>query len=134
MIKGECEHKRVKKMYARTNKREHEGQIAIKGHREGLLVKIKNKEEDLKSADSQGVKGPGEDSPVIFGLPPQPKKKRGRPKKSFFALGSEDNDCLPQTSFDAHHHISDSQRFAVDIPKFLAEYGNDPGVKVHLKV
>ncbi|THG95202.1 hypothetical protein EW026_g6403 [Hermanssonia centrifuga] len=75
---GECEHKRVKKMYARTNKREHEGQIATKGHREGLLVKIKEKEKDLKPCDSQQSMHPGDVPPPIHGLPSQPKKKEGK--------------------------------------------------------
>ncbi len=101
LCKGECEHKRVKKMYARTNKREHEGQIATKGHREGLLVKIKEKEKDLKPCDSQQLMHPGDVPPPIHGLPSQPKKKRGRPKKNSIALGPEDDDRLPQTSFHA---------------------------------
>ncbi|PSR77770.1 hypothetical protein PHLCEN_2v7713, partial [Hermanssonia centrifuga] len=106
--RGECEHKHVKKMYAQTNKWKHEGQIAAKGHREGLLVKIKEKEKDLKSSEAQQSKDPGDVLTVSLCEPPsQPKKKRGRPKKNSFVLGPEDEDRLPETSFHAHYHISD---------------------------
>ncbi|PSR74642.1 hypothetical protein PHLCEN_2v9671, partial [Hermanssonia centrifuga] len=131
LSQGECEHKRVKRMYARTNKRKHEGQIAAKDHREGLLVDIKKRDEEvvkaqeaaLSPSDSANLSRTHENSE------PQPKRKRGRPRKKFFGLGPEDNDHLPQTSFDAHHHMSDSRRFGINIPKFLAENSEDPGVK-----
>ncbi len=123
-------------MYAWRNKRKHEGQIAAKDRREGLLVDIKKRDEEVVKAQeaasslSVSTKSPNDMSQTHDDSEPQPKRKRGRPRKKYFGLGPEDNDNLPQTSFDAHHHMSDSRRFGIDIPKFLAENSEDPGVKV----
>ncbi len=122
-------------MYARTNKRSHEGQIAAKDRREGLLVDIKKQDEEVlkrgaAKSTSHSAKFADDPSSSHNISEPHKKKKRGRPRKEYFGLRPEDDDRLSHTSFDAHHHISDSRRFAINIPKFLADNSEDPGVKV----
>ncbi len=122
-------------MYARTNKRSHEGQIAAKDRREGLLVDIKKEDEEVRKMRGaarptpNSAECPADPSPN-HGISEPQQKKRGRLRKEYFGLGPEDDDQLSHTLFDVHHHISDTRRFGVNIPKFVSENSEDPGVKV----
>ena len=63
------------------------------------------------------------------------KRKRGRPAKSrFFDVSktriAQEDDTLPATNFDAHHHISDSKQVWLDVLTLVADHHGDPAVKV----
>ncbi|PSR76359.1 hypothetical protein PHLCEN_2v8499 [Hermanssonia centrifuga] len=133
---GECEHKRVKKFYGRTNKHQHEGQIAAKQRREELLEKIKDQDEEAKKARLIAQKKLSEilqeseinsDLQMSHSDQIEP-KKRGRPRKEYFGLTEKQQDPLPQTSYSAHHHISESRRYHTDVTAWLAKNRDDPSL------
>ncbi len=119
-------------MYARTNKCSHEGQIAAKDRRKGLLVNIKKQDEEVqkKRGASRLTSDSAKSLSPNHAISKPQQKRRGRPRKEFFGLGAEDDDRLLHTSFDVHHQISDTRRFGINIPKFLSDNSEDPGVKV----
>ncbi len=119
----------MKKFYARTNKSRHEGQIAAKEHREGLLFGIKEKDEVAKKAAAEQHKA--QETNLGRQAPDQP-KKRGRPRKDRFGLLPNKEEHLPQTSYHSHHHISNSQRSGFEITTWLAQHSDDPGLKVSI--
>ncbi|THG92753.1 hypothetical protein EW026_g8258 [Hermanssonia centrifuga] len=134
---GECEHKRVKKFYGRTNKHQHEGQIAAKQRREELLEKIKDQDEEAKKArliaqnklsKTLQESETNSDLQMMSHSDRLEPKKWGRPQKEYFGLTEKQQDPLPQTSYSAHHHISKSRRYHTDVTTWLAKNRDDPGL------
>lgn len=67
---------------------------------------------------------------------PQAAPKRGQPRKSRAAasLDQSQRDLLPMTSFEAHHHISDSRTDSVELKKWLSENKDDPAFHVSARL
>lgn len=51
-------------------------------------------------------------------------------RKHIHHVGFSDNDPLPPTDIDFHHHISDSTRYPHNVFSFIREPPNDPAKKV----
>jgi hypothetical protein len=113
-FQGELEHRRVKRFYARTNKRKNFGcQIAKQQRRERLLKRIREqwtdrREELQTNATPETLRSPA-------------------PNVSF-----EDSDPLPKTLPEVHHHISNTTRLKENIFRWVDfhEQAGDQAVKV----
>ncbi|KAE9391050.1 hypothetical protein BT96DRAFT_1062353 [Gymnopus androsaceus JB14] len=98
---GESEHRRVKRLYKRTNRRRHAPQIAKHEYRGRVLRKIR---ESLKRTQQQ--------------------KTRGK-----FALGLMDSEPLPFSDPSAPYQVATGQNFPLDIRQFMSERQGDLAMK-----
>ena len=98
--KGELEHRRVKKFYARTNKNAAIRQITRLERREDALRRIQRR----KARESATTVKP--------------------------YLTFTESEALPYTPPVLHHHISDLRNFPVNITSFLASFQGDPAISV----
>ncbi|KAJ3552779.1 hypothetical protein NM688_g3974 [Phlebia brevispora] len=116
---GESEHKRVKGWYGLVNKNKHEGQIATKQQRQKALMEIKKRDVVATEAREEAERANEADQEKI--------------RYSRFQFGTTWTDVedeeLGRTSFDAHHHIGDSQRVHEDIFKLSDTNSKDPALR-----
>jgi len=103
---GELEHRRVKKFFSRTNKKQYQRQIAKHEQRERRLhqMRMGNQPTLNPSVSSTASSAP--------------------------ALAPHDLDPLPFTDPAVHYHMSQSQRNYIDITSWLADNKQDPALKV----
>jgi hypothetical protein len=99
---GELEHRRVKKFFSRTNKKQYQRQITKHEQRERRLHQMQTGN--------------------------QPTLKRSA--SSTPALAFHDSDPLPFTDPAVHYHMSQSQRHYIDVTSWLADNKQDPALKV----
>lgn len=97
---GELEHRRVKRLYGRTNKKSATKQITILERRETRLLRARRAAQSIRPSHSHHV-GPLSDA-----------------------------DPLPYTDPAMHHHMSDSRRHSQDAFSFSRLFTNDPATKV----
>lgn len=97
---GELEHRRVKRLYGRTNKNKYEEQIAKQEQRQRTLREVRRR---LKDADNANVNPPAE----------IPLKKKS----------------LKQ-SLNDHYYISSSGQTSVTISEYLTAHQNDTAFTV----
>jgi hypothetical protein len=103
---GELEHRRVKRLYGKTNKNKAIRQIAVHERRETRLRRAREARERQKKMEE--VNG-----------------------HHVHQLRFSDNDPLPYTGVDMHHHISNSVNHPLDIFAFLRSFDlHDPATKV----
>lgn len=106
VFKGEREHRRVKRFYARTNKNKFTRQCAYHEWRERILRNMKRKADKGKAKDTSA----------------------NRCKEN--SLNFTDSEPLPFTAPKVYHHISESKRFYVDLTQWLGNNAGDPATKV----
>jgi hypothetical protein len=117
-FQGELEHRRVKRFYARTNKRKTFGhQIAKQQRRERLLKQIR---EQWKEREELHAKAVQLDSEPLHSPAPN--------------VSFEDSDPLPKTLPEVHYHISNTTRLKDNIFRWVDfhEQNSDDAVKVSL--
>ena len=101
--KGELEHRRVKRFYARTNKtKTFVTQISKHFRRERILRKISQRAEKEAANNNSFLPGSGDTTSDLLL-----------------------SDPLPLTPPEAHHHISNTQQFYENIPRWLDEHDGD---------
>lgn len=106
VVKGEVEHRRVKRFYARTNKgRTFERQIARHQRRERLLRNIAKRAEKAKET--------GQDRPSTHP-----------------AVPLHESDPLPPTLPEQHTHISNTKRLRLNLFQWLDDNENDAALEV----
>ncbi|KAE9382735.1 hypothetical protein BT96DRAFT_845113, partial [Gymnopus androsaceus JB14] len=98
---GELEHRRVKRLYVRTNKIQFTFQIARHEQRRRALMKLKTK-------------------------PPANRGHATRSMVSKPSLSFADSDPLPFTDPSTRYHISSSTRFSQNITTWLSDLEDDP--------
>lgn len=122
---GELEHRRVKRFYARTSRKNYRGQIAQHIRREKILHDIVERETARRhriAGDSTTAVGNAQSGAT--------RRKRGRPRKEKPTLDLYEDDPLTATPFNAQHQISDSEREHSDITIWALKNAHDPAVKV----
>src|ERR1700733_4801379 len=102
-LKGEHEHRRVKRFYPTTNKINHADGIAKRQHREKLLFNMG--QQRLNSA-----------TPI----------RRNR----IGGHSINNGEALPFMAPDKHHHISTSTKQYDDVYRWVAERSEDPAYEV----
>jgi hypothetical protein len=107
VLKGELEHRRIKRFYARTNKCRAVTQISRLEARKRILERMARKMTDHQ----------------------MPSAKAGA-QKSRMTIGFCDTEPLLKTLPEAHHHISHSRDFHLRIAPWLAGSQRDPLTKV----
>lgn len=118
LFQGELEHRRVKRFYARTNKRKTFGrQIAKQQRRERLLKQIR---EQWKEKEKLQTKATQPDSETLHSPAPN--------------VSFENSDPLPKMLPEVHHHISNTTRLKENIFRWVDfhEQNGDDAVKVSL--
>ncbi|KAF8156614.1 hypothetical protein B0H34DRAFT_658016 [Crassisporium funariophilum] len=129
-FKGELKHKRVKRFYARTNKTKmFVTQIAKHLRRERILCKIFQR---VKHQAAE--KNPLSSNVAANSSTSLPSRQPPAPSIPF-----EQSDPLPLTPPELHHHISNTQQFHENIPRWLDLHDEDvalinflPQLKDHL--
>ena len=130
LAQGEKEHQDIKALYAFTNKTNAERDIALKEGRQKALITIKTLDplaNALLAAQPDAQAGDTASAP--------PKRKVGRPRKDdrTFGLGKSQDETLPATPFNDHHHISESRRFWEDARMMTVNNDKDPALKVRAR-
>jgi hypothetical protein len=97
--KGELEHRRVKRFYARTNKIKFARGIAKQQRRERLLYKLRQKAQNARDTDSHLI------------------------------VNFSEQEVLPQCSPESQYQISDSRRLHWDLTAWLHKNREDLAVK-----
>lgn len=117
-FKGELEHRRVKKYYARTNKNCATRQITRLERREHVLL------HRMRSTISQ-------EKQRDFSTERAGSKRRKVKVKASPTMDFVQSESLPYTPPEYHHHISTSRNFPVHIQNLLdSTTDNDPAIKV----
>ena len=120
--KGELEHRRVKRFYARTNKtKTFVTQIAKHLRRERVLRKISQRAR-IKAANNTRTPCPPSSGTGTLKLPPEPQVQANVGQHS---IPFEQSDPLPLTPPEVHHHISNTQQFYENIPQWLDLHEGD---------
>lgn len=101
IYQGELAHRLVKRFYTRTNKINAVKHIAKQERRHARLRRARDA------------------------------AKLHLHRKHIHHVGFSDNDPLPCTGIDIHHHISDSTRYYHSLLSFVRDPPNDPAKKVH---
>ena len=117
-FQGELEHRRVKRFYARTNKRKTFGrQIATQQWRERLLKQIRQQWKEPEREELH-AKATQPDSETLHSPAPN--------------VSFEDSDPLPKTLPEVHYHISNTTRLRDNIFRWVDfhEQNDDDAVKV----
>ena len=138
-LKGELEHCRVKKFYARTNKNDAVRQMTRLERREDALRRIHQKK---AAAGSKGMPVKDPNLEEVLGQPQivsgsirvtQVRRKKARKSVKMTVkpyLTFTESEALPYTPPALHHHISDSRNFPANITSFLASFQGDPAISV----
>ncbi|KAI0069989.1 hypothetical protein K474DRAFT_1569159, partial [Panus rudis PR-1116 ss-1] len=121
---GELEHRRAKRFYRRAHKAHHISQISKLQLRQRKLKKMANrlaKTSNFSVLPERDVDGP-------------PRKKirlddNAPPCQEPSAIRFEDDDPLPKTSPDVRYHISNSNRYYIEIRDWLSRRSDDPAYK-----
>lgn len=100
VAQGELEHRRVKRLFGRTNKNGYIKQMTQHEHRESRLLRQR------RTTEHQHAKA--------------------HPHHVDFA----ESDPLPYADAHLHHHISDSKKHGQDLFSFSKKNPNDPACKV----
>jgi hypothetical protein len=144
--KGELEHRRVKKFYARTNKNVAVRQMTRLERREDALRRIQQNlkkavvgslAKEMDSEDPKDVSGQPQTAAAASGSIHVNQFHRKKAKKSAKTtmnlkpyLTFTESEALPYTPPLLHHHISDSRNFPANITSFLASFQGDPAISV----
>ncbi|KAJ7660161.1 hypothetical protein DFH06DRAFT_1472251 [Mycena polygramma] len=110
---GELAHRLAKRLYARTNKRGHEMQIARGERRRRLMLGIKRRLQDAETAKLNSADESTESTTttrILSSLVP-------------------DDDNLPRTPPRQHHHISESKRTYIRTHELDDDFPDDPAAK-----
>lgn len=150
---GELEHRRVKRFYARTSKHRFARQIAKQHRRHQILQKIARRKPKVAALFGQP---PSEETiPPTPAVPstssslPQNQQQRNNspisgqpigplrtslqattPAVLLPSLSFTDEDPLPFTSPDNHHHMSLSNEFPLNLNTFVNQHHHDPAMQV----
>jgi hypothetical protein len=126
--KGELEHRRVKKFYARTNKNVAVRQITRLERREDALQRI---QQNLKKAvvGSKEMEDPKDGSIHVTQVHQKKARKSAKMTMKPYLTFTE-SEALPYTPPSLHHHISDLRNFPANITSFLASFQDDPAISV----
>lgn len=100
LFQGELAHRLVKHFYTRTNKAGAAKNIAKQERRHTRLRRAR------EAAKANHI------------------------RKHLHHVGFSDNDPLPRTDVDLHHHMSDSTKYAHNVFSFIREPPNDPSKAV----
>jgi hypothetical protein len=100
------EHRRVKKFFSRTNKKQYQRQIAKHEQRERRLRQIRTGNQPTLNRSASSAP---DSAPV---------------------LAFHESDPLPFTDPAVHYHMSQSQRHYIDVTSWLADNKQDPALKV----
>jgi len=115
-LKGELEHKRVKRFYARTNKtKTFVTQIAKHLRRERILRKI------FQRVKHQAA----EKNPLSSNVAANSSSSLPSHQPQAPSIPFEQSDPLPLTPPELHHHISNTQQFYENIPWWLDLHDGD---------
>ncbi len=119
-VQGESEHRRIKKFYGLTNKKNFEVQIARKQQRASLLDKIMKDDIEVAKAHEQA------EGDAALGS--QAPRGRGRPRKSthFGDKKKADDEEPSQVPYDKHHHISEAQTIWTNVISLVADNPEEP--------
>jgi hypothetical protein len=124
---GELEHRRAKRFYPRTDKKNHMGQIAQHTRRERILESIHRRELQLREKERRARIAGGDG--LLAPSSPQQKsssrRKRGRPSKKNIMMH-----CRRPLPPNIHHQLSDSERDHFNILQFAHDHRDDPAVTV----
>ena len=139
--KGELEHRRVKKFYARTNKNAAIRQITRLERREDALRRI---QQILRTAavgskemeDPKDVLGQPQTLPGSTRVTQVQRKIARKSAKTTLKpyLTFTESEALPYTPPALHHHISDSRNFPANITSFLASFQGDLAIYVCFEI
>jgi len=108
-IKGELEHRRVKRFFSRTNKVAFTSQITKHERRERMLWNIRLR----KSAEQQESQHPSDSNGLAY-------------------LNFEDSDPLLYTDPAVRYHISNSMEYHENLTTWLGEHKDDPAFRVRI--
>lgn len=133
-IKGELEHRRVKRFYARTNKNKFVRQITKHQRREKLLYRIRKRLHALNlrlnaetvpqvTSSTHSASDPHNQTAVSGTA--KKKLHRKRPVVSFV-----EEEPLPSAPPSIHHQISESRRYYDDLSGWLNDNHNDLAITV----
>ncbi|KAF9475264.1 hypothetical protein BDN70DRAFT_769086, partial [Pholiota conissans] len=120
--KGELEHRRVKRYYARTNKNNAVRQMTRLERREHVLLHRMRSNKNHEKQTGSGVEKIGSKRRK---LDQYTSKAKVSP-----TMGFAESESLPYTPPEYHHHISTSRNFPVHIQNLLAATSDDdPAIK-----
>lgn len=112
LSKGELEHRRVKKFYARTNKNfSYMKQITRLERREKALERRRRNMDKLQ-------------------LRQEAKRQKRSENSCRVTVALEESESLGYTPPDVHHHISHSRNYPVPLRTFMEDEVNDIAIKV----
>ncbi|KAI0760923.1 hypothetical protein BD413DRAFT_666261 [Trametes elegans] len=116
---GECEHRKVKSYYPRTNKNDHVGQIAMHVQREGQLREIDHRVKHSSQAARSPLGGAGRNAGAPLHGSSRSPRSPTRPKTPPELMQSENN---------PHEHtvIASSERDYEDITAWVQSHHGDP--------
>ncbi|KAI0775824.1 hypothetical protein BD413DRAFT_709717 [Trametes elegans] len=116
---GECEHRKVKSYYPRTNKNDHAGQIAMHVQREGQLREIDHRVKHSSQAARSPLGGAGRNAGAPLHSSSRSPRSPTRPKTPPELMQSENN---------PHEHtvIASSERDYEDITAWVQSHHGDP--------
>ncbi|KAJ7728798.1 hypothetical protein DFH07DRAFT_757144, partial [Mycena maculata] len=115
---GELEHRRVKRFYARTNKNRAVCQMTLLEWRETALMRIAARAKKTACV----VVAPTTSTPV-----PQDHKHKLAKSKTY--LPFNEDEALPYTTPQQHHHISQSYNFLFHVSSWLGQNRDDPAIE-----
>ncbi|KAI0737908.1 hypothetical protein C8Q80DRAFT_1263018 [Daedaleopsis nitida] len=127
---GECEHCRIKRLYERTNKHRHVGQIAKHTRRADKLQIIKMRTDEWRTklrvsrAKQKLAQLRSGDSP-----PPADPASSSRPQPSQVTLPGDASEEVIGCSPDVHYHIAESRRNVINISNWTFDNRGDPALK-----
>jgi hypothetical protein len=124
---GELEHRRAKRFYPRTDKKNHMGQIAQHTRRERILESIHRRELQLREKERRAriARKDGLKTPPSPQQGPSCRCKRGRPSKK--NIMAQFRQPLPP---NIHHQLSDSDCDYFNILQFVHDHRDDRAVTV----
>ncbi|KAH9835781.1 uncharacterized protein C8Q71DRAFT_709596 [Rhodofomes roseus] len=123
---GEQEHRRIKRFFPRTNKKNFAMQIAKHQRRERLLHQARKKYEKAQAAPFEQTqhKSSSRTQPRTEHAPPSVTSER---RGGVLPITAEEP--LGPTPPEARYHVANSQRHWEDIPSWLAKHRNDPATR-----
>lgn len=122
LFQGEAEHKRVKKHYKRVSKSNFTKGITQQNHRERTMRKMWKQKEHVDELEKENLtrnsSGTGQSAQII----PSNARNPGPTNR--------DQEKLPYTAPEVHHHMSLEMKHKVDLATWLSEHEDDVACRV----
>ena len=134
-FQGELEHRRVKRFYARTNKRNFTRQITKLQQREEKLRRINERARAAAQARRRGLHASAQEPegvqpPVQDGVQAEARQQSRSMNENGAAVPFEAEEPLGPSPPDKHYHICSAARFSEDIDRWLLVHKDNAALAV----